>query len=155
MTIRKDDLEETPSVIKKIRRKRPFWLKMLTLCWLGVASYGWIRFYSSIDQWQWLRYLNINPGPLYFAITGVIIGLIGLIVIYGLWFRKAWAYLFALITGFVLATWFWLDQLILTVSQTAKANWPFLLVATLLSLLYNGIVLYKLKNQFDPVYTRS
>ena len=132
---------------KRQPRKRPFWLKVLAFGWLCAAAYGWIRFYSSIEQWQWLKYLELVPGPLYFLISGALIGVLGILIIYALWFKKDWAARLILVTSLVLALWFWLDQIIFTVSETARANWPFLLVATILALLYNGVVVYQLKRK--------
>ena len=147
MTIKSNDIQQQNKEVRG-KRKRPFFLKVLVLCWVCVAFYGWVRLYTSIEQWRWLQYLDIHPGPLYFAITGTIIGIIGMAITVVLWLRKPWAARYTIAAGVILAVWFWLDQLIFTVSQTAKANWPFLAAVTVFSLLYNVIVINKLKDHF-------
>ena len=45
------------------------------LCLLPIyALIGWLRLYEALNYWDYLIELNIWPRPLYFAITGAVIG---------------------------------------------------------------------------------
>ena len=130
-----------------MRIKRSFWLKLLILLNLIIAMTGWVRLYSVLNQWEWLQYLQIFPPPAYFAITGILLGISGLISAVGLWLMRKWGIVVTHQFITLLALWFWADQLLFTRSETSKANWPFLLGATLLFLGYTYIVLiYEKKN---------
>jgi len=130
-----------------MRIKRSFWLKLLILLNLIIAMTGWVRLYSVLNQWEWLQYLQIFPPPAYFAITGLLLGISGLISAVGLWLMRKWGIVVTHQFITLLALWFWADQLLFTRSETSKANWPFLLGATLLFLGYTYIVLiYEKKN---------
>ena len=130
-----------------MRIKRSFWLKLLILLNLIIAMTGWVRLYSVLNQWEWLQYLQIFPPPAYFAITGLLLGIAGLISAVGLWLMRKWGIVVTHLFITLLALWFWADQLLFTRSETSKANWPFLLGATLLFLGYTYIVLiYEKKN---------
>ena len=130
-----------------MRIKRSFWVKLLILLNLIIAMTGWVRLYSVLNQWEWLQYLQIFPPPAYFAITGLLLGIAGLISAVGLWLMRKWGIVVTHLFITLLALWFWADQLLFTRSETSKANWPFLLGATLLFLGYTYIVLiYEKKN---------
>ena len=57
-------------------KKSSAWRRILLLCLLPIyALIGWLRLHEAINYWDYLIELNIWPRPLYFAITGGLLGL--------------------------------------------------------------------------------
>ena len=88
------------------------------LCLLPIyALIGWLRLHESLNYWDYLIELNIWPRPLYFAVTG---GLLGL------GFTLAWIFLllklkssarFNRILGMIFLIWFWADRIWLSLRE--------------------------------------
>ncbi len=99
-------------------RKNGAWRRIILLFLLPIyALIGWLRLHESLDYWNYLIELNIWPRPLYFAITG---GLLGL------GFTLAWIFLllkfktsarYNRILGFIFIFWFWADRIWLSLRE--------------------------------------
>ncbi len=102
----------------ELQKKSGAWRRIILLCLLPVyALIGWLRLYETINYWRYLIELNIWPRPLYFAITG---GLLGL------GFTLAWLFLllkfkasarYNRILGVVFLIWFWVDRIWLSLRE--------------------------------------
>ena len=120
---------------------RTFELWLLALGLLLASLSGWLRLQFVINAWDFLYQTGIRPGPPYQAIMGAAWGLGGLVCAAGLLLRQRWAPPITRITVVVLAAWYWLDALALTRSPDTLANWPYMLVITLLCVVFTLIVL--------------
>ena len=88
------------------------------LCLLPIyALIGWLRLYESLNYRDYLIELNIWPRPLYFAVTGGLLG-IG--------FTLAWVFLllkfkasarYNRILGMIFLIWFWADRIWLSLRE--------------------------------------
>ena len=109
---------------------RPFSVTLLTLGVLTLATAGLVRLEQAISLWEFLVSLTLSP--LYLAVTGQVLGIAGLPVAWGLWWGLPWAPRFC--TGYVLTTltYYWLDRLFLTQTQSESVNTPFAIVVTML-----------------------
>lgn len=95
----------------KHKKKSGGWRRVILLCLLPLyALIGWLRLYEALNYWGYLLELNIWPRPLYFAITGALLGA---------GFTLAWIFLFLnwkasglfnRILGVVFLAWFWFDR---------------------------------------------
>ncbi|MDP2965528.1 MAG: hypothetical protein Q8N39_05740 [Pelolinea sp.] len=103
--------KENSSPENKSNKKIGHWRRIISLCLLSVyALIGWLRLAEALRYWDYLLELNIWPRPLYFAITGAIIGA---------GFTFAWIFLllklkfsgrFNRVLGGVFLVWFWTDR---------------------------------------------
>ena len=94
------------------------WRRILLLCLLPIyALIGWLRLHESLNYWDYLFELNIWPRPLYFAVSG---GLLGL------GFTLAWIFLllklkasarYNRILGVIFLVWFWTDRIWLSLRE--------------------------------------
>ena len=117
-------------------QKRPFLFKLLSLILLLMAAYGWLRFGQSIYQWQYLRELQVSPGPVYTLISGFLIGIGLTIALTAFWLRQTWAKRYVQISVGMAAIYWWFDFLAFTRNQAAFSNWPFRLLASLVMLAF-------------------
>ena len=130
-----------PDALPPMRRKRSIWHKLLLVGLVGLSLSGWLRLYQSISLWADLQAIGVQPGPLYLAVSGALIGLAGLAAALSLWLRTRRA---APVAGGVVAAWLgwnWIDKLWIASSPLALDNWPFALAASLLLLVYTFLVL--------------
>ena len=125
---------------------RPFSVTLLTLGVLTLAAAGLVRMQQAISLWDFLVSLNISP--VYLFITGLFFGVAGLPIAWGLWRGLAWTP--RLCTGYVLAvvTYYWLDRLFLTQTQSESVNTPFAIVVTMLVMGFMFWVFRRKKQDF-------
>jgi hypothetical protein len=111
--------------------KRPFSVTILLWLVLSLTAWSGLRLYSSIQWWSTLFEFASPPGPWYIAISGGFWFIISVILLWGMWQAKAWIRqaLFGAGAGFT--AWYWCDRLIF---QEPSANWPFMLIGTVLLL---------------------
>ena len=129
--------------------RRPFWLSLLAFCLALFSLSGWLRLTESISRWQLLAEAGVRPGPLYLAVTGLLVGILGLVAAIGIWLRKRWAPGFTRILAVLWLGWLWFDRLLVASSPTALANWPFLMGSSVLILFCAFWGLQQGKNQFQ------
>jgi len=120
---------------------RTFELWLLALGLLITSLTGWLRLQFVINAWDFLNQTGVLPGPLYQAIMGGVWGLAGLVCAAGLLLRQRWAPPVTRITVVWLAAWYWLDSLMLTRSPDTLDNWPYMLVLTLIGVIFTLLVL--------------
>jgi uncharacterized membrane protein YcjF (UPF0283 family) len=68
------------------------------------------------------------PGPAYIGVTGVIFSGLGLVLVWAVWQRAAWAPAALLSTAVAYAAWDWIDQLF--VRPQLDAGWKFSALVT-------------------------
>jgi len=99
-------------------KKNGAWRRIFLLCLLPIyALIGWLRLHEALNYWDYLTELNIWPRPMYFAVTG---GLLGL------GFALAWIFLllklkasarYNRIFGAIFLIWFWADRIWLSLRE--------------------------------------
>ncbi len=99
-------------------KKSGAWRRILLLCLLPIyALIGWLRLHEAINYWDYLIELNIWPRPLYFAVTGGLLGLgftLGWILLL-LKFKASARYNRTL--GVIFLIWFWADRIWLSLRE--------------------------------------
>jgi hypothetical protein len=120
---------------------RTFELWLLATGLLLTSLTGWLRLQLVINAWSFLNQTGVIPGSLYQAIMGGGWGLGGLVCGAGLLLRQRWAPAVTRITVLGLAAWYWVDALALTRSPETRDNWPYMLVVTLVCVVFTLIVL--------------
>lgn len=116
---------------------------------LIITVMGFLRGYLAIRE---ARFLASWPGvsPAYLAVTGILVGMLGALVLYGLVRRKHWGMRLAYAAMLTIALGYWLDQIFVAdhpygdPAGAAKAflpvNWPFAAAVTAILITYTGLV---------------
>ena len=111
--------------------KRPVCVTILLWLVLSLTAWSGLRLYSAIRWWSVLDEFASPPGPWYIVISGGIWLMASILLLWGMWQAKAWIRYALLGAGTGFMVWYWSDRLLL---QTHSANWPFILVGTVLVL---------------------
>jgi hypothetical protein len=112
-----------------------------------VGIYGLLRFVESLRLWSLLETVAVQPGPLYTAISGGLLALVGLAVTLALALRWPQADPLARLAVLALAAGYWAERLILSRKPEDWLEWPFALGLTLLALAYTFGVLAWLRRR--------
>lgn len=120
---------------------RPFGVTLLALGVLSITGLNWVRFVLAISRWQFLGSL---PGvsPLYIALTGLVWGVVGILLFWSLWRGLSWAPRLMQAVLLTYAAYYWLDKIFLvernalnnqgSLSAFLPLNWPFTVTMTVL-----------------------
>lgn len=122
-------------------KSRPFSVTLLILGVLIMAAINLLGFAQAILNWEF--YSSILPIPIeYLALSGLIWGLAGLPLIWGLWFGRPWAIRYTLFFVLTYTLYYWLDRLLLT-ANAGGANWLFAVITNLLLILIIIWILFR------------
>lgn len=126
---------------KRQQAKRPFLLKLLILGFMILSGLGWSRLYEVIRLWKIFGTYSTDNLLIYIAVSGALLGLVGLCAAIGLLFRGKWAPNTARASAILCSGWYWLDRLLLAEPSTDHTNLPFAAALNFLGLLFTFIVL--------------
>ena len=129
-------VEEVLELGNKIQdQKRPFIVTLLAVLVLSITIVNLLRLVNTIALWS---FLSDFPGisPLYLAATGLVWTLIGVVLVWGLWTGNPRAPKAARILTIFYLSYKWLEWIVLTTSGNKLQNWPFLVVLTIVVILF-------------------
>jgi len=116
---------------------RPNRVTLLAFLCLWLAIWNGIRLGQTLFFWKTLE--TYGASPWYIAVSGGTWLLLGLILTFGLWRGKAWAWVAALGSAAGYGSWYWFDRLVM---QEPRSNWPFALGVTALLLIFAALSLF-------------
>ncbi len=123
----------------KIRPVRIIFLATLVICF---AAWNGLRLGETIFFWKTLQ--EYGASSVYISISGAFWLIMGLLLVWGLWQGKTWAWPAALGSTVGYIGWYWFDRLVL---QQPHANWPFVLVFDIVFLFLILINLFSSKSR--------
>jgi len=131
---------------KNNRRKRPRGVTILALLVLYTTIFNLARFYQAIHKWFLLQQF-LPFSPLYLIISGLIWGLIGLVIFWILWRGFAWAPKIAIggITLYML--FFWFDRLLMPSYPQRNANASFYVIVCIVIVFFTVWVCFRTNNK--------
>jgi hypothetical protein len=121
------------------RIKRPIRVTLLTVAGFLFSAWNILRLCETFYIWKRLE--EYKSFPIYIALTTVIWVLVGLIVIWGLWTGKTWAWLATLGVTTAYMIWFWIDRSFIQ-KPPANQNWPFALTVTIFFAILFPLILF-------------
>ena len=129
--------------VKFLRPRRPFPLKLIFWVFALWVALGWLRFGQALGETDLILSL-IGPGLyIYLLLAGLIWGLLGLPVLWGLLRRAHWTPLLLQVAAVVYPALYWVERLLLWRDPFAQRNWPFML---LLTVAWFGLVFWGLRS---------
>jgi hypothetical protein len=133
--------------------KRPWSVTLLTFGVLIITVINLIRFVLSIRYWGFLS-SRLGVSPIYLALTGFVWGVVGLVLLRGLWKAKTWAPKLMQAIALTYALYYWLDHIFLrdhsvggasgAIRALLPSNWQFSAGVTVVSLAYMAWTLNRL-----------
>lgn len=133
-----------------IKERRPFPLKIILWLYLLWIILGWLRFSAALQGQDLILSLVSPTMHRYLIGAGLIWGMAGLPVVWGLITRARWTPSLIQITGLIYPWVYWFERLFLWQDPNAKRNWPFMLLLTILwlSLAFGMLRLKRVKQYF-------
>jgi hypothetical protein len=116
------------------KRKRPRIITYLSILVFLFSSFYLLRFSQVLIQWDILVDLPLSISPHYLMINGLVWGLSGLVLGWGLWTGRSWARNFCFIYALIYAAFFWIDLIWVAEPIVLQTRWIFNLAVTLLAL---------------------
>lgn len=111
--------------------KRPFSATLLTWVVLIIASLSWLQLIEVLRGWAFLQSLSPAPPLLYLAISGLIWGLVGAFLVWGLFLGRSWAPRMMQISTLIYTATYWLDRILIADPSVIVGRWPFALGLTI------------------------
>lgn len=97
-----------------------------------------VRLLTAI-AWRTALEAYLSPEAVfYIGVTGALWAVVGVFVLWSYWWRRPHARLIILLAAGLYAGWAWADRLV--VQETARTNWLFALVATIVLLAFTAAV---------------
>ena len=122
-------------------KSRPLSVTLLILGVLIMSAINLFGFAQAVLNWEFYKEL-LPLSPLYLAMSGLIWGLAGLPLVWGLWFGHAWAPRSTLFFALAYTLYYWLDRLLLS-TNAGGSNWPFAVVTNVSLILIIYWILYR------------
>ena len=137
-------------------RKRPFLVTLLALLVLSITIIYLVRLINSITLWNFLAAL---PGisPLYLALTGLILTLVGALLFFGLWTGNPRAPRETRVLTVAYLSYQWLEWIQSVRVGNEFENWPFAAGMTLFVIIFIFWTLSRsdAKTFFGDMYEQS
>ena len=113
---------------KKKRARRRYWISAFFLSLYALV--GWLRLQQALSYWYYFLELGLWPHPLYFAVSG---GLIGSGYSLALIFHFAhfkYTARFIHLLGILLIIWIWVDRIWIGIRDTFNSLLPITIIIT-------------------------
>ncbi len=128
------------SIPETAPRRRPLPVTELAGLVLIFAALNLIRLYQTVQNWRFLT-AWLPFSPLYPALTGLVWGVAGLVLVWGLWRCKPWSSLWTLIYFLGYTLYYWADRFIMPGNPERNLNAPFAALVNLFILVWIAWVL--------------
>jgi len=113
--------------------KPPFRVTLLYLMVLTLSAWNGLRLWTALAWQDVLSEFSASPPPIVTAISGGVWMVVGIILAWGIWQKKAWAanLLVGVTAGYTI--WYWSERL---VWQAPHPNWLFAVIVNLALLVF-------------------
>jgi hypothetical protein len=110
-------------------------LRVTLLLWLVLTLAAWnaLRLWTALAWHNVLNEFSAQPASTITAISGAVWMVTGIILIWGIWQKKAWAAKLLLGASAGYTVWYWSERLIW---QTPHPNWLFAVIVNLALLVF-------------------
>jgi hypothetical protein len=124
--------------------KRPFGVTLFLWMVLCLSAWGLLRLLAVLRWWDVLDRFHSSLSPAYLAVTGAGWMVAGLVLFWGAWTRKRWAYLVVPISLIVWLAEYWLERIFF---QDPRANLTFMIAITVVMVAITLLITYNRKTK--------
>lgn len=128
-----------------IRPRRPVLLTLVFWVFALWTVLGWLRFFQAFVDKPFIILFLPDWAFGYLLAAGLVWGLVGLPVLWGLIRGAAWTLKILPVAALVYPVIYWLERLLLWRDPAAQSNWPFMFLLTLIWIVLITWVLYARK----------
>src|SRR5512139_3723762 len=108
--------------------KRPFGVTLFLWMVLCLSAWGLLRLLGTLRWWDVLDRFGSRLGPPYLALSGAAWMVAGIVLLWGIWAGKRWAYVAIPISIFTWLAGYWLERIFF---QDPRANLMFMIALTI------------------------
>ena len=113
--------------------KIPFRVTLLLWLVLFLTAWNTLRLWTAIAWHNVLNEYSASPNPAITAISGAIWMITGVILLWGIWQKKAWTAKLLLGASAGYTVWYWSERLLW---QSPHPNWPFAVIVNLVLIIF-------------------
>jgi hypothetical protein len=119
-------VEQGERVENNPKTRSSCWVSLqIGVLWIGFALFalfGWARMIYTIQNWRWLVFSGVRPGPQYLVITGALWGLVGTAALVWMILHRPWHRLAGLAAALFFAATYWIDRLFIADNPEGKGT---------------------------------
>jgi len=127
---------------------RPISVTLLVVLVLTIGVLNLLRVVQTVKQWEFLGEL-LAVSPIYFVISGLVWGLLGLVLAWGLFFGGGWAPRLLRVTSLINMIYIWMDRLVL---RDPSSRYPGSIFFAVLSIVIVVIIFWILSRKNVRAY---
>lgn len=125
------------------KTRRIYWLTTGIL--VIPAAAGWMRFQQALRHWYYLINLNIWPRPIYFAVSGGLIGISYSLALIFHFLNLRFTSVYQRILGITFIIWLWVDRIFISIRESFRLLLPGTILITLFVISFD-VFLYRKKS---------
>jgi hypothetical protein len=116
---------------------------------LFLTVWNALRLWTALAWQSTLSEFTAKPAPIVSAVSGGVWMVVGIILLWSIWQKKAWATTVLLGAATAYTIWYWSDRFIW---QNPHPNWPFAIVVNLALIIF---ILFTIKPLTREAYERT
>lgn len=136
---------------KQVAALRPWSVTLLAYGVLSIAIMNLIGFYQVVSSWEILQSL-LPFSPAWLGAFKLLWGLLGLIIVWGLWMGVSWVPNLTRLACLAFVTYYWFDRIFLSKTVDREVNTLFMVLITIFVMIYTFIIMKSKQAQY---YFRS
>ncbi len=114
-----------------MKHKRPNSVTWLAAGVLIFVTINITRFITAVQQWTFLSDLPLSVSSFYFAITGLIWAITGLLILWALWIGKEWTPRVIKVYVVLFAIYYWLERWLVKTNPIMNTGWTAAAIITI------------------------
>jgi hypothetical protein len=113
--------------------KPPFRVTLLYLMVLTLSAWNGLRLWTALAWQDVLSEFSASPPPIVTAISGGVWMVVGIILAWGIWQKKAWTGILLIGAAAGYSIWYWVERL---TWHSPHPNWLFVVIVNLAGILF-------------------
>lgn len=140
---------------KPAPHKRTLSLWILLMGFLALSIYGWARLGYSLQDWYWLNFSGVRPGPAYLVVTGGLWGVSGLVAAVWIYLLRNGYRIVGSGAALFMALLYWIDRIFFNSASGMGPNATFAMGMTLFLLAYTALALGLFTDQRKAAFAEN
>ncbi|HMX73066.1 MAG TPA: hypothetical protein PKE35_02375 [Anaerolineales bacterium] len=130
-------------------KKFSFRATLLQMLVLTLTAFNLLRMWTALAWQDILTEFSTQPSPIVLAVSGAVWALCGIVLLWGIWRKTAWAEKLLLGASAGYSLWYWTERL---AWQNPHPNWLFAVIVNLAIIVF---ILFSKKSLTREAYERN